>query len=722
VGVFGFKVGSQTLLAPMFFLNGDLKGHELLYIKNQDSFVPLKENWVNELLSKKPAAMGEGIDRNMSRIGVMSPSLYQLSRSPYKAAAAAPDNTLPGSWLDDCLPDLAHFVTKTADQDPKYDDIPDLPTFLKEAGASAGRNFLRMCEAMPTLWQDTERFYGEGSVERMVRDSIAAGVKVASDFRKPKAGWPGHVFREQPRDPRSQVKVARAREVLQAGGPAIRDLNDDEKNKLLKGRYVVRDGRADGDISHVFDANTTLNLQNPSETGIYQVLVRPDTFRNCLVLMAPLSDNGGQNFCTLVDLETKRWKNIHPSRVFVKGEMNGDGWNKWFDGLPLASEGTGDSPRIILTRNGQATCPVTLVDKVSQAGDGAESKLYRASYYDYGDDLGHARQIRRQPDYFRSYSHSGRPLVRFTEAAGRQLVCRPDRELRVPSDARMVRLKSPYDCCEHGSESPPLEPGSLVDVQAMIFDHTQPLTIFSNGKEYRVNKGKAQDKEAALLDLVVAHGLREKSAAAVLEQANLQQGKSTTFRILYSPAYDPMAKKADTANLVNSAPSAPGWLEPQRGSEPTLNGSVPIEFPMNQFQIVPDMSSSRTDRTRQDPRIQPDHLALRNVQRAAQSGQKEVFDTAVLGGLLKTERDDSMVDRYFGVLMKALDRLGRILFNFYWHQEAFADRYGKADIGALEDSIRNTFESLGDLLLDLKARKVGGFADDGIAPENSFDD
>ncbi len=33
VGIFGFKVGDQWLYAPVFFLNGDLKGHELLYIK-----------------------------------------------------------------------------------------------------------------------------------------------------------------------------------------------------------------------------------------------------------------------------------------------------------------------------------------------------------------------------------------------------------------------------------------------------------------------------------------------------------------------------------------------------------------------------------------------------------------------------------------------------------------------------------------------------------------
>jgi len=37
VGVFGFKIGSQWLYCPVFFLNGDLKGTELLYIKDQVS-------------------------------------------------------------------------------------------------------------------------------------------------------------------------------------------------------------------------------------------------------------------------------------------------------------------------------------------------------------------------------------------------------------------------------------------------------------------------------------------------------------------------------------------------------------------------------------------------------------------------------------------------------------------------------------------------------------
>jgi hypothetical protein len=56
--------------------------------------------------------------------------------------------------------------------------------------------------------------------------------------------------------------------------------------------------------------------------------------------------------------------------------------------------------------------------------------------------------------------------------------------------------------------------------------------------------------------------------------------------------------------------------------------------------------------------------------------------------------------------MKALDRLGRVLFMFYWHQEEFQERYGKADLPELEDSLRNAFEVLGDVVLYLKQKTI----------------
>ena len=82
MGVFGFSVGDQWLYAPVFFLNGDLKGHELLYLKNKDAFVPMKENWVNYLVSRKPHVLGEPSAQNSFELGGLQPDIYSLGMSP----------------------------------------------------------------------------------------------------------------------------------------------------------------------------------------------------------------------------------------------------------------------------------------------------------------------------------------------------------------------------------------------------------------------------------------------------------------------------------------------------------------------------------------------------------------------------------------------------------------------------------------------------------------
>ncbi len=78
----------------------------------------------------------------------------------------------------------------------------------------------------------------------------------------------------------------------------------------------------------------------------------------------------------------------------------------------------------------------------------------------------------------------------------------------------------------------------------------------------------------------------------------------------------------------------------------------------------------------------------------------------MVGSMLRAVRDDSLVDRYMGELTKGLDKLGRILFMFYWHGDRFAERYGKSDMPELEDSLRNAFEMLGDVILFLKQKTI----------------
>src|SRR5262245_33160565 len=335
VGIFAFKVGEHYLYCPVFFLNGELKGHELLYIKNQDLFVPLEDTWVSYLLGRKPLALGGGTERNLSRLGVQGPNFYQLSRSPQKWASVSDGD----GWRDDAVRAAAYFAV-TSPEEGYGGERLTLADFVKNAGVATYRTLLRFCRAKPTLAAHVDAYH-PGLLEDGAACYRPTTEKKASLLMSKEAMRPGtwdasntpesHLARvkidkgqrfgmdamdgvatgeyrsgrkqrearkqsllEMMRD--GQKKQAAAKPAAdrtlavtmdQAGGPEVRDLSKDEKNKLLAQRYVVRDTRVEGEFAHAYDATGELKLQNPTETGIYQVLVRPFDFRNCLVFCNP---------------------------------------------------------------------------------------------------------------------------------------------------------------------------------------------------------------------------------------------------------------------------------------------------------------------------------------------------------------------------------------------------------------------------------------------------
>jgi hypothetical protein len=144
---------------------------------------------------------------------------------------------------------------------------------------------------------------------------------------------------------------------------------------------------------------------------------------------------------------------------------------------------------------------------------------------------------------------------------------------------------------------------------------------------------------------------------------------------------------------------------------------VPTQFTSSAAYRLSGMTADQTDPGVWDPwqnfEAQDFQKNVQVAQQAASQGQKEVFDTSMISGMLKSVRQDSLVERHLAPLVEALDSLGRLLMNFYWHQEEFEDRYGKSDLPELEDSLRNAFESLGDITLFLKEKTIESPFDQG---------
>lgn len=718
VGVFGFKVGSQWLYAPVFFLNGDLKGHELLYIKNQDLFVPLKENWLNYLLNRRPHILGEGVSRDLSQKGVVAPNLYQLSRSPAKYASVK-----VAEWAKPVMADFAYFATTDPFQDKKYASMHTFLDFIKDAGNTGIELLVKVVNDYPSLRVTLNDMYGEDKLNETVKQA-ALNTRIRKSVlakRLPQVApspsttkvidqeesntEPGDKIAKE--KAKSDIKVITYDRVMEV--PSIgASLEDNEREALQAGDIVIKDKRDDKDVSIAYSINVPTMLQSPDSSGLYEVLTKPGEFKKCLIVFGPYDTKGRKTFCTVIDVKDKSWINVHPSRVWTKTKYERDVYDKWFESLSDSkSLSKGSGLKMLLGANGSGTLPFRVYR--TNSGDTDSCEVFFQSSANKERSINWPNHKNQDPVLgLPSYGMS--TIVR-TNKVGKVLKSMGS-ELLAPESFKTFSLDSEECGCGFDSEPPAmldLGSASAFELDLIKNGELKPITIKHQGSYVTVNQNTPMLHNKALIYLVKDAGLREKQARELLEMA--KEDRSVSCLIKLAAPYD----------LLDQGPSAPAHPEPTTGADPMTGGQVPTTPGMQADMPVPGMGARDYDRNVYDVRPQnysqpntvdssstpaPDQAALQSAMQSAQSGQKEIFDTSMLGSLLKAVRSDSMIDRYMGDLMKGMDRLGRIMFMFYWHQDEFEERYGKQNIPEFDDGLRNAFEAMGDITLYLKKKKV----------------
>ena len=812
VGIFGFKVGDQWLYAPVFFLNGDLKGHELLYLKKQDMFVPLKENWVNHVISRKPHILGEASAKNTFQLGGLLPNLNRLASPPVATKFSADIGFNCSEWAQPFLPFLAAVVAD------KFDVV-----FAKHAHVAEAldlRNVLRSFPLLklahekayqkyPLIKEGFDKFYGKDFWAKMAANAL----NDATDLTKQSRCWEGYEpvpgkkpysddscrktgSKEKPEKKSNDILPAkRETHPIKTGALKItmqniemsgdiKDLDgdilkgilpdeiqdkitdmmkrsaevdndmtitdgdnkrlnstDDDRKKLLDDGVLITDKRDSQDVSMAFNTQVRMEMMNPNESGVYEVLEKPGTFTEMVVLSNPASGRGRENTILVMRKDDPRsWLHTHRTNVFVKSCdcPLPSVFREWVNGLSDISDCKVGNTYVAMHEIGSGTCPFEVTEILS---DGS----YRVSWLDYAElprpgNLAARTCMHPQYDNMNGYKSwdakitiNKRPGTNLRTVAG---------EMFIPSDYKVIKVKEKNDtsrkddspftfmpCCESkpfqsGSRSDPspIELGNLANVQLMLYEKFASLKVQDTGTDFYVQSATHGNhrlkKVAAVIHLVADHGLTEKQARVMLKEASVvaKHNDAKTYFIKHAAPFN--------NSVLEGGPNTPGFPEPFYGQEPVGRGMYPARYPEEYTSLVPGMDSNLTDPKIYDPFYMPDPKAMQAGQQASQSGQKEVFDTAMISGLLKTVRQDGLVDRYLGDLMKALDKLGRILFLFYWHQEEFEDRYGKQDLPELEDTLRNSFEVLGDLVLFLKEKTVQGGAiyDSGVGrPDPGID-
>jgi hypothetical protein len=751
VGVFGFKVGSQWLYAPVFFINGDLKGHELLYIKNEDAFRPLKENWVNYLLAKKPISLGKGVGKQTRHLGVRYPDMLRITQSPHKYAAVVTDAEREAlrSEADAVMKKVAGtplapyfermhdwakvgFAAMTKHASRRVERPLRLLEVLKDGGVKMAADLSAHFRAYPKLRVGFDDFYPPEQVEAAFGEMRRRLTPRDSILEKGARTAPRRAKKASVLDAADPMDVG-SLAIVRMGDRLPLCTSDEEKTALLVHGFLIKDARADDEVSKAYAVDVRIQaekrLSNPTETGIYEVLTKPGSYEKCLVLFGHTGPGRRSDFATVVRLDGGRnWLNIHPSHVWVKQDAQGDGgeeaqgqahsgeaFRKFLDSLPDAdSFETGDrATYIVVGQRGQCTLPFE-VSRGAAAGKGSYEVFFRrwarkgrpsyaTSGWDYPLPAGDADDSCCDNDRIHLGMAEG---SRFRTSGGG--------DTYVPKGAKKLKVKDAPDYSSDRPEAEPIAPGSIEDVELGILKRAdlKRLRIKDAGVEVVIN-GDTLPKAAALFDLVARHGFREDDAAELLKQASDLRVKNRSFECLvkYADPYGQMA--GGSPYLIHDAPGAPGMPEPDYGNASLLGSDAPAQHFLEQLLPATDMQSSINNRDAYYPMdAQPDAQAVGMAEQATERGQKEIFDTAIIGSLLKGTRDDMLVDRHIKSMLDALDHIGRLLFVFYWHGEQFAERYGESDMPELEDSLRNTFEALGDLVLFLRQKTVESTPDE----------
>lgn len=726
VGVFAFKVGSQRLFAPVFFLKGELKGHELLYLRNQDMFVPLKENWLNHILNRKPNILGSGISRQTSQIGVRQPDLNRLSQAPSKFASARFSEA-----VQPFLPVMAHLATQDfGEAVQEYADHCNerlhLGHFLKQASLPAIEAAVTLMQKKPVIAEAFERWHGlhtlseavkEASARLSMRSVLDNPYVAVNRNQKPQLG--GSILDRTTKsaadgddgpDYQQKIEVITPESSIVSG--SVVGLDEEDQEKLMKDTVLIKDHRAGDEVSVPVNLQVEERLSNPTQTGMYQVLVKAGTFEKCLVITDPHGPNGRENFATVIrmDASTRNWGNFPTRNVWVltpDEPLHGgeESWMEEFDDLPdtatVSANSRGSYVAVGPRRN--ATLPFSVYESISNEEG---TKSYNVSFH--SDCRSSGPVACSSSDSYERWRDGERIHI---DAKGGTQIRSAAGDLYLPKNYKLMSLKpvkkidgdsdAPCGCFTYGhSETSPIEPGNLLDATRYLMEKTSALKVAFDGTHYSVNNAQPHRFVDTLVHLVKNHNLREDDSRHILKEAQAKYRSGSTFhcRIKYASPF-----------LTDGGPTAPAMNDDMgRDSYNPMGFQGSTQTGYTQETVIPEMSGQNTDPNiyNVNPANTPEPMDANGVNRAVQTGQREVFDTAMIGSMLKAVRDDTMIDRYLPDLSKGVDRLGRILFMFYWHRDKFADRYGKQDMPELEDSLRNAFEMMGDVILFLKQKTI----------------
>lgn len=764
IGIYAFKVNDNLIFAPVFFINGEIKG-PLLYRCDTKTFVPANKDWANYLIESLERSEGKG--RSRSRRGDAPPrvDMDRMSfrgRAMSKAAAGTVKEENTPAKEEKIKVDLKtvkerqEISLKDAEVDKKTRNVgtQSSDSAIKSAAvAEFGEDIER--GIVSAIIDDLPRFCSgetvDGSLAELLREpvfgkSAAAAVLKAAEGSEEFAsqlvrlyGAAGNLFPDNYTVEASMDKSASTAE------PELTihySLDGMEKSAAVAREYFdqgfyVEDTRPTEGLS-VVDENTDASLQHASKPGFYSILMADGSYKDD-VFVAETSkmrieptkrrDNNSRLFCCCSSDEDDVNDGTSPSdlfrrfsgnassrqRILVKDGkvlfVDGDVWGI-YTGTP--SELKDDAVKAkefyyIFLKGGDVLLGPVSIHSVKEA-DGVK-------YCQAADGGGWSSHFR--PNGIESCAQ----LI-----INRDLQKSEPEKLVFGSDAKFVRIdteaedNSKYDLPipdKYKSDKDPFDMDRNFNAKP-LFDTVMPADSLSNAiyDNFGLDEVKVTfDGEKRASYNIEANGLRSEGMNSVVMMVKLARD----LNIHADTAYELMSKARDNGSVcfmlgLNKEASRLHLVD-----RPTFDEGFDSEFgiptqPTKEYRLrvegqqqfePPSAIGDALNPT--SPTGLPDSTVVStdpaDLQALADVYKvPHVFEHGVVGTLAETFNAMSMLDKYIPKIEDGVDALGRIKFLLHWCPNDFEKSYGSDDMLNLEAEVDSNFTSQGALLLKLMKR------------------
>lgn len=652
VGVFGFKSNNgQIIYVPAFYINGTVKGVDILYSKNHGQFFPLTEDYAEEFLKDDPTGIGDPSDLNINEVKqqVSPVNFGELVRPPRTGKVA-------------------------------YASVID---YVKEGDKKTKEAFVKLIEDHPKFAEAILTFY---PIEKVAEAAVFPVTE--EDAKEPVVDL---VSRKDNTD----------------------KLTAEQKRTVATKGHVVVDKRTKDQISEFGEFNYEQQFRHPDENGFYSYLTADGGLNEALILnkfqrltsLAPITVrslvlplNAGSNSTVY----SKDNKAIFVRQKYIVKEYK-ELYKDFLD--PSEAKTRGSKVYVLINKDLVASELFYVNANYTDAGGVRRLQVSRHSIDNAESINGTAlknwnRTFKNPPDHT---LHTHITLV-FTKKEGRTFTTSGD-VTYVPAGFRLLEVSvprvdrkedEPYEKYEERRQRvetfrKKLEPGDLGVLRSTLNElDIFPFKVQRNGSDYYVSLKRTRRTFSNPLSVKIAmlkdYGLDEAQADHILNQLNTRTKVAGHIKLAYTGDYNPVLtdEVPFTNELGQLATTGQGQVHTHPNTQGEPNFTDPLHQGTESFEGI--------------------DAAIDSANHLAQLGQKEIFDTQAIATLAKHTSATDKIKAYLPDMVSTIDKLGRMLFLIYLQPDKFEQQFGRSELPELLEMVDSVFKQLGELVMFLKRK------------------